>query len=60
MTTNTKTTRTQTLSLSNRLLAGALALFMGLTLIGGVGFAANMAVHNGAHDARHASGFPCH
>jgi cobalt transporter subunit CbtB len=49
-----------TLSVSQRLIAGALTLFIGLTLIGGVGFASNMAVHNGAHDTRHAIGFPCH
>lgn len=48
------------LSLSQRLLAGALTLFIGLTLIGGVGFAGDMAIHNGAHDTRHALGFPCH
>jgi cobalt transporter subunit CbtB len=49
-----------TLSVSQRLIAGALTLFIGLTLIGGAGFAGNMAVHNGAHDMRHAIGFPCH
>jgi cobalt transporter subunit CbtB len=54
------TTSIGTLSVSQRLIAGALSLFMGLTLIGGVGFAHNMAVHNGAHDTRHAIGFPCH
>ena len=48
------------LSLSQRLVAGVLALFMGLVLVGGVGFANDMAVHNGAHDTRHALGFPCH
>lgn len=48
------------LSLSQRLVAGVLALFMGLVLVGGVGFASDMAVHNGAHDTRHALGFPCH
>lgn len=47
-------------SVNQRLLAGALALFLGLTLLGGVGFAHNAAVHNGAHDSRHAIGFPCH
>ena len=39
---------------------GALCLLIGLTLIGGVGFASDMAVHNGAHATRHAIGFPCH
>ena len=48
------------LSLSQRLIAGVLALFLGLVLVGGVGFASDMAVHNGAHDTRHALGFPCH
>jgi cobalt transporter subunit CbtB len=48
------------LTLSQRLIAGALSLFIGLALIGGVGFASDMAVHNGAHDTRHALGFPCH
>lgn len=48
------------LSLSQRLVAGALALILGLVLVGGVGFASDMAVHNGAHDTRHALGFPCH
>ena len=48
------------LSLSQRLVAGLLALFIGLVLVGGVGFASDMAVHNGAHDTRHALGFPCH
>lgn len=47
-------------SLSQRLIAGGLALFLGLLLVGGVGFAGDMAIHNGAHDTRHALGFPCH
>jgi len=48
------------LSVSQRLLAGALALLIGVVLLGGVGFASDMAIHNGAHDTRHALGFPCH
>ncbi|HVL02448.1 MAG TPA: CbtB-domain containing protein [Dongiaceae bacterium] len=35
------------------LLAGACLIFL-------VGFAPVSAVHNAAHDTRHASGFPCH
>ena len=54
------TIETRTFSISQRLIAGSLALFIGLTLIVGVGFANDMAVHNGAHDTRHAAGFPCH
>jgi cobalt transporter subunit CbtB len=46
--------------MSQRLIAGVLALFLGLVLVGGVGFASDMAVHNGAHDTRHSLGFPCH
>lgn len=56
----TQTSTVSSLSLSQRLVAGVLALFLGLVLVGGVGFASDMAVHNGAHDTRHALGFPCH
>lgn len=59
MTTTTQAT-VQSLSISQRLVAGVLALLLGLVLIGGVGFASDMAVHNGAHDTRHSLGFPCH
>ena len=55
-----QTATVPSLSFSQRLIAGGLALFLGLVLVGGVGFASDMAVHNGAHDARHALGFPCH
>jgi cobalt transporter subunit CbtB len=48
------------LSLSQRLTAGVLALIIGLVLVGGVGFASDMNIHNGAHDTRHSLGFPCH
>ena len=60
MTTTTQTSTIATLSISQRLTAGVLALFLGLVLVGGVGFASDMAIHNGAHDTRHALGFPCH
>ncbi|MBU1305641.1 CbtB domain-containing protein [Devosia aquimaris] len=48
------------LSLSQRLIAGSLALMLGLTLLVGTGFAGDFRLHNGAHDTRHAMGFPCH
>lgn len=48
------------LSLSQRLIAGVLALMLGLTLLVGTGFAGDYRLHNGAHDTRHAMGFPCH
>jgi len=48
------------LSASDRLKAALLALALGLTLLVGTGFAGDYRLHNGAHDARHAAGFPCH
>jgi cobalt transporter subunit CbtB len=51
---------TANITISQRLVAGVLALFIGFVLVGGVGFASDMAIHNGAHDTRHALGFPCH
>ena len=60
MTTTTQTSTIASLSISQRIVAGVLALFLGLILVGGVGFASDMAIHNGAHDTRHALGFPCH
>ena len=55
-----QTATVASLSVSQRLIAGVLALFLGLILVGGVGFASDMAIHNGAHDTRHSLGFPCH
>jgi cobalt transporter subunit CbtB len=37
-----------------------LALLFGTFLLAGTGFAQPDAVHNAAHDVRHAIGFPCH
>jgi cobalt transporter subunit CbtB len=42
------------------LLPALLCIFLGAVLIYGVGFASPMAIHNAAHDARHAFAFPCH
>lgn len=47
-------------SISERLVAGGLAFLLGMTLLWGVGFAGDQALHNGAHDTRHSLGFPCH
>ncbi len=60
MNAQTSAVGTASLSVSQRVVAGVLALMIGLVLIGGVGFASDMAIHNGAHDTRHALGFPCH
>jgi cobalt transporter subunit CbtB len=48
------------LSLSQRLAAGLVALVLGFVLLGTIGFAQDIRLHNGAHDTRHALGFPCH
>ena len=48
--------------LSRKILGSLLMFFSGVLLLYLVGFAqgsGNM-IHNAAHDARHASGFPCH
>jgi len=59
-TTTTTANGLSSLSLSQRLIAGVLALMLGLTLLVGTGFAGDFRLHNGAHDTRHAMGFPCH
>ena len=40
--------------------AALAALFFGVVLVFTVGFASPSAVHNAAHDTRHALSFPCH
>jgi len=42
------------------LAAPLLAIGFGALLIWGVGFAGPTAIHNAAHDVRHAFAFPCH
>jgi cobalt transporter subunit CbtB len=37
-----------------------LAMVLGLFIVGVVGFSHISAVHNAAHDVRHANAFPCH
>ena len=36
------------------------AVMLGLVLLYAAGFAQTTEIHNGAHDTRHSSGFPCH
>lgn len=43
-----------------RVMAAVAAGLLGLVLVWGVGFASPAAVHNAAHDSRHALVFPCH
>ena len=44
----------------SRLLPAVGLLLFGLVLLYGVGFSAIPAVHDAAHDTRHAIAFPCH
>lgn len=43
-----------------RALPATLALLFGVFLVFGTGFAHPDAIHNAAHDSRHAFSFPCH
>lgn len=57
------TTQAQPISRSaaaSRAVQVTLAALLGLFVLGGVGFAGIPALHNAAHDYRHATGFPCH
>lgn len=58
-----RSARTATLSpvagLSRATIAG-IAMIFGIFLVFGAGFAQPTALHNAAHDARHAFAFPCH
>jgi cobalt transporter subunit CbtB len=56
----TSSISTRALALDRQTLAGVVCLFLGLFLVAGVGFAGPAAIHNAAHDTRHATGFPCH
>ena len=57
---NTAVSTVASLSVNQRLAAGLVALVLGFVLLGTVGFAQDVRLHNGAHDTRHALGFPCH
>jgi len=37
-----------------------LAALLGVLILYGIGFAQPLAIHDAAHDARHAFAFPCH
>jgi len=53
------TTLTQTRS-SARIFPAAFALLLGLGVISLAGHVQASALHDAAHDVRHATGFPCH
>lgn len=48
------------LTQSDRLTAGVIALFIGAFLVFGAGLANSSVLHDTAHDTRHSYGFPCH
>lgn len=50
----------QSLSVSQRVTAGAVCLFVGASLVFLIGMSHLSAAHNAAHDTRHSIGFPCH
>jgi cobalt transporter subunit CbtB len=45
---------------TNVVVQAVLAMALGLFVVGMVGFSHLSAVHNAAHDVRHANAFPCH
>ena len=45
---------------SNTIAQAVLAMALGLFIVGVVGFSHISAIHNAAHDVRHANAFPCH
>ena len=49
----------RTVALSKALQVGG-AFLLGIVILYGVGFIQTSAVHNAAHDVRHAAAFPCH
>jgi cobalt transporter subunit CbtB len=47
-------------STTSKLLQALSAVALGLFIVGFVGFSHVEAMHNAAHDTRHANAFPCH
>lgn len=45
---------------TTRIMTGIFALVLGVFFVWGAGFASADALHDTAHDARHAMGLPCH
>ena len=55
------TTMIQTLSMSGtRFIPATIVAVLGVTLITLTGHVQAAALHDAAHDVRHATGFPCH
>ena len=47
-------------AVASSIAAPVCAVMLGLVLLYAAGFAQTGEIHNGAHDTRHAAGFPCH
>lgn len=45
---------------TDALRAGLVAMLLGIVFLGVAGFAHYPAIHDAAHDTRHAVSFPCH
>ncbi|MCZ4279877.1 CbtB-domain containing protein [Kiloniella laminariae] len=61
MTTMIKTQTAQTTqSRTSAVFAASFAMFFGVFMVYGVGFAQPAEIHNAAHDTRHSYAFPCH
>ncbi|WHA40502.1 CbtB-domain containing protein [Agrobacterium larrymoorei] len=45
---------------TSKIVQGLSAIALGLFIVGFVGFSHVEAMHNAAHDTRHANAFPCH
>lgn len=56
----TTSTTAASASRASTFAAALSAILFGTFLLLGTGFLHSETVHNAAHDARHASGFPCH
>jgi cobalt transporter subunit CbtB len=58
--TTIQSSRSISISYSQRLAAGMICLALGAMITFVVGFSHMSLAHNAAHDTRHAIGFPCH
>ena len=47
-------------TVSERMISGFAALFLGAFFVWGAGLANSQTLHDAAHDTRHSYGFPCH
>ena len=56
----TTITKTISISVSQRIVAGLVVVFVGSALLYTVGLSHMAVAHDAAHDTRHSIGFPCH